>query len=101
MQELNDHELIIFAHYRYAEFMEGSKRIIAEELAGRGLTVEQVLSVQPIKQDTDDQHMHCKRCGASRFRSVDETKLVVRAGFGEEKTNKVDVCRLCGFEHRG
>jgi hypothetical protein len=92
---LSDKEFSFFVRFRASEFMRESKRVIAEELVRRNLTLETMnafIQNQPVLVNEN-----CPRCqGHNFFLERDRTLIATKYGSGE-----VDVfsnrCRICGY----
>lgn len=94
LSDLSDKELLLFAVYRYDEFLENSKSRIKEEIKKRGLkrkSFDAIVSKKNKPEGSSD--FICTRCNSSRY-VVEKDILVKRGTEIELETLR---CKICSF----
>lgn len=100
LKGLEDYELAYFYRFRYDEFLSGSKAKIDNELATRGLNMQDVNFLldntkKLIKKQHSKYDLLCPRCKSSKIFINGKNELRSFKGFSYEKSYNVYNCQVC------
>lgn len=103
LTELSDTELVNFYDYRYQEFMRASKEKIDNEMANRGMTVENRYTFQAnpySDQELTDglkEQKICPRCHSSKFYTSSEIETMTYSYASVDLKVDYRICLVCNY----
>lgn len=93
LDELTDNELLGFFHFRYSEFLQGSKDKIDAEIQKRRLNVE-AFDPSVARSDHSDEK-NCPRCGSSKFYNSTEIETITYSYASVDIKTDYKTCLVC------
>ena len=98
--ELTDHELAAFYHFRYEQFMQGSKDKILKELENRSIHVGSIPDY--LERNDSDKHKIiendlCPRCMSSKFYTSHEVETITYSYASVDLDVDYKTCLVCLF----
>lgn len=98
LADLTDAELLVFAAYRYDDFLGNSKQKIKVEVNKRGITKKTFMAFADSNLQLDNNtDIRCPRCNSSRF--IIETDMELRQSqyANYEKEVQSPRCQICNY----